>query len=78
MNKQLVIVLALIALLLGPTPLLAGAPYYPLIVNGSPNIDAKYDKGVVTLGFRRTRQGAGKPRIIAIFHPARARGLIVR
>jgi hypothetical protein len=61
MNKQLVIVLALVALLLGPTPLLAGAPYYPLIVNGSPSIDANYDKGVLTLGFRRTRQGAGKP-----------------
>ncbi|MEY2563797.1 MAG: hypothetical protein QOH88_1990 [Verrucomicrobiota bacterium] len=61
MNKQLVLVLALVALLLGPTPLLAEPPYYPLIVNGSPSLDARYDKGVLTVRFRRTRQGAGQP-----------------
>jgi len=50
------------------TVLTMGAPrvsaqegFFPLIVNGSRNLDATYDKGILVVRFHRTRKGAGSP-----------------
>ena len=39
----------------------AEAPYYPLIVNGSTNLNVDYDSGYLVVKFRPTRNGAGQP-----------------
>jgi hypothetical protein len=64
-TKLVRIALALSLLLLlsgaGAVPAFAQGPYYPLIVNGSPNLHVDYADGFLVVRFRRTLRGAGQP-----------------
>jgi hypothetical protein len=61
MTKLVRIALAASILLVEAVPALAQGPYYPLIVNGSPNINVDYADGYLVVRFRRTLRGAGQP-----------------
>jgi hypothetical protein len=39
----------------------AQGAYYPLIVNGSSSLDARYEGGQLVVRFRRSRNAAGQP-----------------
>src|SRR5262245_50522174 len=60
-STLLTILLGLTIALATEAPAVVAQEYYPLIVNGSRNLDATYDNGYLVVRFHRTRSGAGSP-----------------
>lgn len=60
MRRHLGALVALVVLVAAQTLLSGEAPFYPLIVNGSSNLNVDYDGGYLIVRFRRTRNPAGQ------------------
>jgi hypothetical protein len=61
LKSRLCALLILTFVVAGEPPLMAQAPFYALIVNGSANLNVNYQDGFLIVRFRRTCAAAGPP-----------------